>query len=61
MNQVVKSGAGSTAQVFGEGDIVGVGWHGGHCLSCEACTDGDFICCQKGEITGIHFAGGYQE
>lgn len=46
---------------FGEGDVVGVGWHGHHCLSCEACSDGDFACCERLKITGLHLLGGYQE
>jgi len=43
------------------GQRVGVGWHGGHCFQCEPCRRGDFILCQNGKITGIHFDGGYQE
>lgn len=58
---MVESGADEVAQSFEEGTVVGVGWHGNHCQSCEACTDGDFICCNKGQITGIHFNGGYQQ
>lgn len=48
------------AQSFKEGATVGIGAHGNHCLSCEACSDGDFICCDKLQFTGTHFAGGYQ-
>ena len=43
------------------GDRVGVGWHGGHCFTCNPCRRGDFIHCQNQKITGIHFDGGYQE
>lgn len=43
------------------GQRVGVGWHGGHCFVCEWCRRGDFILCQNGKITGIHFDGGYGE
>lgn len=57
----MKTGPGAIAQTFAEGTIVGVGWHGGHCYACEACTDGDFISCEKGVVTGIHRHGGYQE
>lgn len=59
--QVVKVGAGDIASAFAEGAVVGVGWHGDHCLSCEACSDGDFVCCRKQKATGIHIHGGYQE
>lgn len=44
-----------------EGQRVGVGWHGGHCYTCEACRNGDFINCENGQVTGIHFDGGYAE
>jgi D-arabinose 1-dehydrogenase-like Zn-dependent alcohol dehydrogenase len=43
------------------GQRVGVGWHGGHCLICAACREGDFINCAVGKITGISFDGGYAE
>jgi len=44
-----------------EGERVGVGWHGGHCFSCEACRRGDFQQCENGEITGLTYDGGYAE
>lgn len=44
-----------------KGQRVGVGWHGGHCYQCEACRNGDFINCENGQVTGIHFDGGYAE
>ena len=43
------------------GQRVGVGWHGGHCFTCEFCRQGDFILCRNEKITAIHFDGGYQE
>lgn len=43
------------------GQRVGVGWHGGHCFTCEPCRRGDFINCQNQKITALHFDGGYQE
>jgi D-arabinose 1-dehydrogenase-like Zn-dependent alcohol dehydrogenase len=43
------------------GDRVGVGWHGGHCGQCEPCRHGDFICCEKLQIPGISYDGGYAE
>jgi D-arabinose 1-dehydrogenase-like Zn-dependent alcohol dehydrogenase len=42
-------------------DPVGVGWHGGHCFTCEACRHGDFINCENGQVTGISYDGGYAE
>jgi D-arabinose 1-dehydrogenase-like Zn-dependent alcohol dehydrogenase len=52
-------GAGVTR--FKTGDHVGVGWHGKHCHECRPCRQGDFICCEKLQITALHFDGGYQE
>jgi alcohol dehydrogenase, propanol-preferring len=43
------------------GDRVGVGWHGGHCFECNACRRGLFINCEKAQVTGISFDGGYAE
>ncbi len=43
------------------GQRVGVGWHGGHDFTCEACRSGDFMLCQSGKITAISFDGGYAE
>jgi D-arabinose 1-dehydrogenase-like Zn-dependent alcohol dehydrogenase len=43
------------------GQRVGVGWHGGHCFTCEACRRGDFLLCQNGKITGFTHDGGYAE
>jgi D-arabinose 1-dehydrogenase-like Zn-dependent alcohol dehydrogenase len=43
------------------GDRVGIGWHGDHCGVCDACRSGDFINCEKLQITGISFDGGYQQ
>jgi len=43
------------------GDRVGVGWHGGHCGTCESCRRGDFITCVKLQVPGISYDGGYAE
>lgn len=43
------------------GDHVGVGWHGGHCYTCEACCRGDFKNCDRTLVTGLDFDGGYAE
>ena len=43
------------------GQRVGVGWHGGHCFTCDACRRGDFILCRFEKITAISFDGGYAE
>ncbi|MES1930896.1 zinc-type alcohol dehydrogenase [Salinisphaera dokdonensis CL-ES53] len=43
------------------GQRVGVGWHGGHCFSCDSCRRGDFVTCQNQQICGISYDGGYAE
>lgn len=43
------------------GHRVGVGWHGGHCFTCEACRRGRFINCANAKVCGVSFDGGYQE
>lgn len=43
------------------GQRIGVGWHGGHCGHCEHCRHGDFVLCQKGQIPGISYDGGYAD
>tara|TARA_R110002020_G_scaffold171816_3_gene361874 strand:- start:855 stop:1859 length:1005 start_codon:yes stop_codon:yes gene_type:complete len=43
------------------GQRVGVGWHGGHCFTCEPCRRGEFINCENAKICGISYDGGYAE
>ena len=53
-------GAGVTG--WSAGQRVGVGWHGGHCGSCDSCRRGDFVTCQIApEIPGISYDGGYAD
>ena len=43
------------------GDRVGVGWHGGHCFVCASCRRGDFVTCEREQITGVTRDGGYAQ
>jgi len=44
------------------GDRVGVGWHGGHCGTCDSCRRGDFLLCRLGApVPGIAYDGGYAD
>jgi alcohol dehydrogenase/propanol-preferring alcohol dehydrogenase len=43
------------------GDLVGVGWHGGHCFVCDRCRAGDFVTCRNALVSGISTDGGYAE
>ena len=57
----IVDAVGTDVTQWAEGDRVGVGWHGGHCFTCDACREGDFVNCENGLVTGIHFDGGYAE
>jgi len=52
---------GNEVNGWSTGQRVGIGWHGGHCFHCEPCRHGDFINCEKGQVTGATFDGGYAE
>jgi D-arabinose 1-dehydrogenase-like Zn-dependent alcohol dehydrogenase len=52
---------GSGVTQWKAGDRVGVGWHGGHCFECIPCRRGQFINCEKEQICGITYDGGYAE
>jgi propanol-preferring alcohol dehydrogenase len=52
---------GAAAKRYQVGHRVGAGWHGGHCFACESCLRGDFLCCARATVTGIHVEGGYAE
>lgn len=54
-------GIGSGVEGFKSTERVGVGWHGGHCFTCEACRKGRFAACEHAVITGITSDGGYAE
>jgi propanol-preferring alcohol dehydrogenase len=47
--------------VWTTGERVGVGWHGGSCLVCEYCRQGDFVNCVQRKIVGLSYDGGYAE
>src|SRR5712692_299681 len=52
---------GSGVAGFAPGERVGVGWHAGHCFECEPCRVGDFINCERGQVSGLTLDGGYAE
>lgn len=52
---------GADVEAWSTGDRVGVGWHGGHCFTCEPCRRGQFLQCENADITGLSFDGGYAE
>jgi D-arabinose 1-dehydrogenase-like Zn-dependent alcohol dehydrogenase len=52
---------GSEVTVWKVGQRVGVGWHGGNCFVCDRCRAGDFINCERQQITGFSYDGGYAQ
>jgi D-arabinose 1-dehydrogenase-like Zn-dependent alcohol dehydrogenase len=46
---------------FQLGQRVGVGWYGGHCGMCEPCRRGDLVHCQRLDIAGLTYDGGYAD
>lgn len=42
-------------------DVVGVGWHAGYCMACQACMSGDHNLCASAEGTVIGRPGGYAD
>src|SRR5215471_3633688 len=52
---------GADVTIWKTGQRVGVGWHGGHCFTCDPCRRGDFILCRFEKITSLSFDGGYAE
>jgi propanol-preferring alcohol dehydrogenase len=58
----VVDAAGADVTAFTIGQRVGVGWHGGHCGTCDSCRRGDFVACLVApRIPGISYDGGYAE
>jgi D-arabinose 1-dehydrogenase-like Zn-dependent alcohol dehydrogenase len=52
---------GEQVTMWKAGDNVGVGWHGGHCFQCTPCRKGFFINCEKAQVCGVSYDGGYAE
>jgi D-arabinose 1-dehydrogenase-like Zn-dependent alcohol dehydrogenase len=52
---------GDGVQPWKVGQRVGVGWHGGHCGVCRPCRRGIFVACERLQIPGIVYDGGYAE
>lgn len=55
IGEVVAVGSDTSFEV---GQVVGGGWHGGHCGTCASCKSGDFVTCKKQAINGITRDGG---
>jgi D-arabinose 1-dehydrogenase-like Zn-dependent alcohol dehydrogenase len=56
---IVALGEGVTSWAVGQ--RVGVGWNGGYCGTCGPCRRGELFACQKSQVTGWTYDGGYAE
>ena len=52
---------GPGVQGWQTGDRVAVGWFGGSCGHCRACTSGDVVHCSERRIPGISYPGGWAD
>ncbi len=57
----VIDAVGDGVERWNVGDRVGVGWHGGHDGTCDRCRRGDFLTCERLQIPGFNYDGGYCE
>ena len=57
----VIDAVGPSVTVWKMHERVGVGWHGGSCLVCDYCREGDFVNCVERKIVGVSYDGGYAE
>ncbi len=57
----IVENVGKDVKNWKKGQRVGVGWHGGHCFTCEPCRRGNFINCENAKVCGISYDGGYAE
>lgn len=52
---------GDSVEGWAIGERVAVGWFGGNCGICLACREGDFIHCERLQVPGWAYPGGYSE
>lgn len=52
---------GEGVETWSIGDCVAVGWFGGNCGACLPCREGDFIHCERIQVPGWSYPGGYAE
>lgn len=55
------SSAGEDVTHLKVGDVVGLGWHAGYCMTCESCLAGDHNLCSLAQATIIGHNGGFAE
>lgn len=55
------SAAGGKVDHLKVGDVVGLGWHSGYCMTCDSCLSGDHNLCQAAESTIVAHHGGFAD
>lgn len=52
---------GSDVTSVAKGDLVGLGWHAGYCMTCSQCMSGHHNTCATGEMTIVGRHGGFAD
>jgi len=55
------SSAGDNVDYLKVGDIVGLGWQSGYCMTCDSCLSGDHNLCSAAEQTIVAHRGGFAD
>lgn len=55
------SATGSSVSELSAGDVVGLGFHSGYCMTCNTCMDGDHNLCASAQPTILGHNGGFAE
>ena len=55
------SSAGPKVKHLKAGDLVGLGWHSGYCMTCESCLSGDHNLCSTATATIVAHHGGFAD
>jgi len=55
------SSAGSKVDHLKIGDVVGLGWQSGYCMTCDSCLSGDHNLCSAAEQTIVAHHGGFAD
>ena len=52
---------GSNVNHLKTGDVVGLGWHAGYCMTCQTCLSGDHNLCSSAQPTIVDHHGGFAD
>ncbi len=55
------SSVGSKVSHLKVGDVVGLGWHSGYCMTCDSCLAGDHNLCATAQSTIVAHHGGFAD